>query len=94
MLPRNLDLSTQDLSCTDYAALVASYHGSAAAAVNCTGDLKRLVVAQHQYAVPFGPTPLAINNPAFVGAQPLSHLCFIRALQQDMPRGCCHLYTR
>ena len=59
----------QDLSCSDYAVLVESYHGSAAAAANCTGGLKRVVVAQHQYAVPLGPAPLVVNNPTFVGAQ-------------------------
>ena len=62
-------LLAQDLSCLDYAALVASYNGSTDAAANCNRNLKRLVVAQHQYAVPYGPTSLVLNDPTFVGAR-------------------------
>ena len=58
----------QDLSCSDYAALVASYYGSAAAGADCSGNLKRLAVAQQHYDVPFAPASLVMNDPAFVGA--------------------------
>jgi hypothetical protein len=59
----------QDLSCSDYATLVASYHGSAAAGANCSSNLKRLAVAQQKYDVPFAPSSLVMNDPAFIGAQ-------------------------
>ena len=58
----------QDLSCSDYAALVASYNGSAAAGTDCYGDLKRLAVAQQQFDVPFAPSSLVMKDPAFIGA--------------------------
>jgi hypothetical protein len=50
----------QDLSCSD---------GSAAAGANCSSNLKRLAVAQQKYDVPFAPSSLVMNDPAFIGAQ-------------------------
>ena len=99
-------LLVQDLSCLDYAALVASYNGSSAAAANCTGNLKRLVVAQHQYAVPYGPTLLVMNDPAFIGGQTCRDMrtlrlhscaamhpcnCLALATSTDVRSVCCSL---
>ena len=63
-----LHFVVQDLSCSDYAALVSSYNGSSAAVADCSGNLKRLAIAQKQYNVPFAPSSLVMNDPAFVGA--------------------------